>query len=304
MGKKMLFIFNPHSGKGKIKNYLFEIIERFSDADYEVTIHPTKQSGDCKKKIKESAKRFDLVVVAGGDGTLNEAVSGMLALDKCDRIPIGYIPSGTMNDFASTNNISPTPVDAADQIIFGKHIPYDIGLLNGRTFIYVAAFGAFTDVSYETPQINKNILGSMAYFLECLKSLPKIKGINAEITDSHGNTHTVNASLLLIMNSTSVAGFEFGEFYDIDTSDGLFEIVVVPKSVNILDLPAIINGIKNGERSINGAYLISASKAVIKTDEPVKWTLDGEFGGETNYAEFSVLHKGVNFFMSKSNKND
>lgn len=299
MGKKMLFIFNPNSGKGKIKNYLYEIIERFSDAGYEVTVYPTKKGGDCEVQVKECAKRFDLAVIAGGDGTLNEAVAGMLSVDEYDRIPIGYIPSGTMNDFASTNNIPPTPIDAADQIILGKHIPYDIGVLNGKTFIYVAAFGAFTDVSYETPQINKNILGPAAYFLEGLKSLPKIKGVNAEITDNAGNTHTVNASLILIMNATSVAGFEFGEFYDIDTGDGLFEIVVVPKTVNILDLPSIISGIRNGERSVNGAYIISASEAVIKTDKPVKWTLDGEFGGETDYAEFSVLHKGVNFFMSK-----
>lgn len=301
MSKKILFIFNPHSGKGKIKNSLYDIIERFSESDYDVTAYPTHCAGDCEEKLSVSAHEYDLAVISGGDGTLNEAVRGMLRVPIEKRIPIGYIPTGTMNDFASTNNISPSPIDAVDEIINGRYVPYDIGMLEDKHFIYVAAFGAFTDVSYATPQIYKNILGSAAYFLEGIKSIPKIKGVNVKIVTDTGEEVTSNASLVLIMNSTSVAGFHFGEFYDIDTSDGLFEIVVVNKGVNLLDLPSIINGVKNGNHSISNINIITAKKAVITTDEPVKWTLDGEYGGETTSANFEVCHNAVEFFINKTN---
>ena len=191
------------------------------------------------------------------------------------------------------------PLDAVDGIINGKYLPYDIGSFNDRPFIYVAAFGAFTDVSYATPQHSKNILGPAAYFLEGLKSLPKIKGVDTTITTDTGDVINTNASLVMIMNSTSVAGFTFGEFYDIDTSDGLFEILVVPKSVNLLDLPAIISGIRNGEREINGASIISSSCATITTKTPVKWTLDGEYGGECDTVTFKVHHNAVEFICKK-----
>lgn len=300
MGNKLLFVFNPNSGKGKIKNSLFDIINRFSNAGYDVTVYPTKHANDCERKISDCADQYDIVVVSGGDGTLNEAVNGMLRIDADKRVPIGYIPSGTMNDFASTNNISPSPLDAVDEIINGKHVPYDIGLFNGKPFIYVAAFGAFTDVSYITPQVTKNILGSAAYFLEGIKSLPKIKGVNTVITTDNGEKIEINAALVMIMNSTSVAGFSFGEFYGIDTSDDLFEILVVPKSVTIFDLPIIVNGIKNGERDVNGARIISAHSAQITTDSPVKWTLDGEYGGECDTVNFEVNHNAVEFFIKKT----
>ena len=303
MSKKILFVFNPQSGKGKIKNSLYDIIDRFTKAGYDVTAYPTQNPGDCEAKIESSAADYDVAVISGGDGTLNDAVSGMLKVPQELRIPIGYIPSGTMNDFASTNNISPSPIDAVNEIINGKFVPYDIGMLGDKHFIYVAAFGAFTDVSYATPQIYKNILGPAAYFFEGIKSIPKIKGINVKIvTDSNEEVNT-NASLVLIMNSTSVAGFEFGEFYEIDTSDGFFEIVVVDNNVTILDLPTIINGIRNGESSIENIHFLIAKKATITTDEPVKWTLDGEYGGETSSAEFRVCHNAVKFFIKKNKNN-
>lgn len=301
MGNKILFIFNPNSGKGKIKNSLFEIIDRFTDAGYDVTVYPTKHANDCERKIQSCATKYDLVVISGGDGTLNEAVNGMLRIEKESRVPIGYIPSGTMNDFASTNNIPPSPIAAVEEIINGKRINYDIGNFNGKPFIYVAAFGAFTDVSYATPQINKNIFGPAAYFVEGLKSLPKIKGINTKIITDTNEVIETNASLVMIMNSTSVAGFTFGEFYDIDTSDGIFEIAIIPKSVNILDLPIILAGIHNGEKEANGARIISAKSAKIITDEPVKWTLDGEYGGEYDTVDFEVNHNAVKFVCKTKN---
>lgn len=298
MAKKMLFIFNPTSGKGKIKNELFDIVERFTRADYDVTVYPTAAAGDCTSKIIGYAESYDIVVISGGDGTLNEAISGMTSLPTENRIPIGYIPAGTMNDFASTNNIPSYPLDAVDDIINNTPFPYDIGMFNGKRFLYVAAFGAFTDVAYATPQFKKNIFGPAAYFFEGIKSLPKIKGIDVSITTDTGENVQTTAALVLIMNSTSVAGIEFGRFYDIDTSDGKFEIVVIEHGVSLLNLPAIITSVKSGKTAINGITILSASSAVIETSEPEKWTLDGEYGGETDYAEFRVDHNAVHFFAS------
>lgn len=303
MEKKMLFIFNPRSGKGKIKNALFDIIERFTNSDCEITVYPTQCAGDCGRKIRTDANRFDLVVVSGGDGTLHDAVEGMLELPREMRIPIGYIPTGTMNDFASTNNISSTPRDAVAEIINNPVIPYDIGLFNGQRFIYVAAFGAFTDVSYETPQATKNLFGQSAYILEGIKSLPKIKGVDVTIETNEGKVINSHAYLVMIMNSTSVGGFDFGRFYDVDTCDGKFEIVVVDSTINIIDPTNIFTAIRNGTVDIPGVTIISTAGAKITTAQKVKWTLDGEFGGEMDNVEFNVAHNAVDFFISNNKKN-
>ncbi len=303
MEKKMLFIFNPQSGKGKIKNALFDIVDRFTKSDYEVTVCPTQKPGDCYDKIRTNATRFDLVVVSGGDGTLHDAVDGMLELPHEMRIPIGYIPAGTMNDFASTNNISNSPRDAVSEIIDNPVIPYDIGLFNGRRFIYVAAFGAFTDVSYETPQASKNLFGQSAYIFEGIKSLPKIHGVDVSIETKEGKVINSHAYLVMIMNSTSVGGFDFGRFYDVDTCDGKFEIVVIDNTINVIDLTNIFTAIRNGTANIPGVTIISTSGAKITTAQKVKWTLDGEFGGEMSNVEFEVAHNAVDFFISNNKKN-
>lgn len=297
MSKKMLFIYNPKSGKGKIKTALFDIIDIFTKSDYNVTVHPTQCRNDCKNTVENNASNYDVVVVSGGDGTLNEAVTGMLNISAKNRVPIGYIPSGTMNDFANGNGISKIMTKAAEKIVNGNIIKYDIGKFNDEKFIYVAAFGAFTGVSYETKQITKNILGSAAYFMEGVKSIPKIESISIKITTDEGEVIEEDALIFLIMNSTSIAGFEFGEFYSVNTDDGLFEIVVIPKSTHIMDLAAMINEIKNGEKNSGGIRVLNVKKAVIETEKPVNWTLDGEFGGETDRVEFEVLDKAIEFLV-------
>ena len=300
MRKKLLFIFNPHSGKGRIKTFLFEIVDIFTKGDFEVTVYPTQNPGDCTERVCRLEESFNIIVVSGGDGTLKEAVSGMLMLEPERRRPIGYIPSGTMNDFASGNGIPKIMTDAADAIVLGQHVRYDIGKFNSNSFIYVAAFGAFTDVPYDTPQYAKNLLGPAAYFLEGIKRLPKLKGINVKIDTCEGETINEDVLICLIMNSTSVAGFEISEFYDnIDTDDGLFEIVLIPKTENILDVASVITNIKNGERDKDGIRVISTRGAKITTDEPVRWTLDGEFGGEETEVDFKVIHDAVDFIISK-----
>lgn len=304
MNKKLLFVFNPHSGKGKIRSMLLDIVDIFTKAGYDVTTYPTQERGDCSVKIRESVCEYDLVVVSGGDGTLNEAVSGILSLEPDKRIPIGYIPSGTTNDFASGNRIPKVMTDAAEAIVKGETVKYDIGKFNGESFIYVAAFGAFTDVSYDTPQVKKNILGVVAYFIEGIKRLPQIKGVNIRVETAEGEKVEEEVLWFFIMNSTSVAGFEFGEFYTVNTDDGLFELVLIPKSSNIIDIAAVINDIKNGERDADGVKVITTKGAVIEIEEPVRWTLDGEFGGETDRVEFSVEHNAVEFIMNGYNRKD
>ncbi|MBQ3426769.1 MAG: diacylglycerol kinase family lipid kinase [Clostridia bacterium] len=299
MEKKLMFILNPHSGKGHIKTFLLDIIDIFTKHGWSVTVHPTQDKGDCAEMVKSSAKDYELIVISGGDGTLNEAVNGMISLPVKDRIPIGYIPSGTMNDFASGNGISKTMKDAAAEIMNGRLINYDIGVMNGQGFVYVAAFGAFTDVSYDTPQVTKNIFGNAAYVFEGIKRLPTVTGINITIETDEGDTFKQEVYLCLIMNSTSVAGFEVGEFYDVDTNDGLFEIVLIPKTSNLLDIASVITSIKNGETDKSGMHVITTRGARIRTDEGVRWTLDGEYGGESDKVDFKVIHSAVQFIVSK-----
>lgn len=299
MGKRLLFVFNPRSGKGRVKNALFETVDIFTAGGYDVTVHPTQSAEDCANTVARLAAEHDVVAVSGGDGTLNEAVSGMIRLPEEDRRPIGYIPSGTMNDFASGNGIPKDMTAAAETIVKGGTIKYDIGRLNDRHFIYVAGFGAFTDVSYVTPQTTKNVFGSMAYLVEGIKSLAKIEGIDVRVTTDEGQVVEEEALICLIMNSTSVAGVGFGDFYNVDTDDGLFEILVIPKSSKLTDIAAVISEILNGERDSGGVHVLTTKGAVIETEKPVRWTLDGEFGGETDKVSFGVIHNAVEFIVKQ-----
>ena len=300
--KKMLFIYNPEAGKGRIKASLFEIIDIFTKGGYLTSAYPTQERGDCTRMINEFASSYDIVVVSGGDGTLSEAVTGMLSLSRDKRVPLGYIPSGTVNDFASGNSIPKSMTEAAHAIVDGKLINYDIGELNGNNFVYVAGFGAFTDVSYDTPQFTKNIFGNAAYLFEGLKRLPSIESTMVSIKTDDGTELHEDVYICLIMNSISVAGLEFGDFYDINTSDGLFEIALIPKTDNLLDLAAIIGNILNGELKHDGIKLIPASGAEITTEPPVRWTLDGDFGGETDHVTFKVDHNAINFIMQNGGR--
>ena len=158
--KKLLFIFNPKSGKGQIRNQLLAIVDTFVKSGYEVTIYPTQAKADAVRKVAEAADEYDLVVCSGGDGTLDEVVTGMM---QCDGIvPIGYIPAGSTNDFAQSLKIPKNMLQAADVAVNGQAFPCDVGVFNEDYFVYIAAFGLFTDVSYMTNQKLKNIFGHVA----------------------------------------------------------------------------------------------------------------------------------------------
>ena len=296
MNKKMLFIFNPHSGKGQLKNSLFEITDIFTKGGYDVTVRPTQGRNDAFEMISSYAPEFDTIVISGGDGTLNEAVRGMLCHSEENRRPIGYIPSGTTNDFASSRGIPKDPIKAAEHIITGTPKSEDIGTLNGNPFTYVAAFGAFTDVSYDTPQEIKNFLGQAAYVVEGIKRIPALEPICLSL--KYGDT-VIDDSFTVgcILNSTSMAGISFDGKYDVQFDDGLFELLLIKRPITLAQAQELLWGVFKGEESNEQFHLIRISSAELEFEAPEKWTLDGEYGGAFQNVEIKVLNKAVSFIL-------
>ena len=204
--KKMLFIYNPKAGKAKIRSNLLDIIDIFTKAGFEVTAYPTQAKGDAVAAVKEQKQGYyDIVVCSGGDGTLDEVVTGMMQCEK--RTPIGYVPAGSTNDFANSLHIPKNMIDAAQVIVEGETFNCDVGAFNEDIFVYIAAFGIFTDVSYETRQDLKNLLGHMAYILEGMRRLSAIKAYRMKVESEE---LSVEGEFLfgMITNSTSVGGFK------------------------------------------------------------------------------------------------
>lgn len=294
MNKKMLFLFNPYSGKGQMKNHLYDILEIFTKAGYDVTVRPTQDKDDAYKTVSGVYPEYDIIVVSGGDGTLNEAVRALMNIPPERRVPIGYIPSGTTNDFASSRGIPKDPVKAAEKIINGKPFAGDVGLLNGIAFNYVAAFGAFTDVSYDTPQGVKNVLGQAAYLVEGIKKLPSIDSVHVRIPSAGIDD---DFCFGCVLNSTSMAGISFDGKYRVELDDGLFELVLIKMPVTIMQAQEILSAVLKGAEETEKFKLIRSSSFDIEFDDPVKWTLDGEFGGSFERVGIKVCQKAVNFML-------
>lgn len=296
--KKMLFVFNPNSGKGQIRNHLLNIIKTFSEAGFEITIYPTKATNDGYEHIKKSEGRYDLVVCSGGDGTLNETVAAIMEYQG-EKPQIGYIPSGTTNDFATSLSIPKNMRIAAEHIAKGRPKKCDIGIFNGRSFNYVAAFGAFTDVSYETPQQMKNILGHQAYIIEAVKRLSTLKSYNLKII-CDGEVIEDEFIYGMISNAKSVGGIKGLVGKDVKLNDGLFELTFIKQPKNPLEFQQILGGfLTQTMEDKSMIYARKVSKARIESENQVPWTLDGEFGGEHTFINFEVAKEAVEFIVKK-----
>lgn len=296
--KRMLFVFNPNSGKGQIKNALLKIIQIFSNAGFEVTTYPTKAPNDGYNHILENEGRYDVVVCSGGDGTLNETVGAVMKYNK--RVPIGYIPSGTTNDFARSLKIPRDFVKAAEYIANGVPFACDIGIMNGeRNFNYIAAFGAFTAVSYETPQNLKNMLGHQAYMLEAVKSLSELKPyrMKVECEELHEDDSFVYG---MVSNTTSVGGVKGIVGKSVDLQDGLFEVTLIKELRNPMDLQSLVNAFitQNAEKS-ERLVTCRTKHISFESHDIVSWTLDGEYGGEHKKITFDVKESAVDFLVKK-----
>ncbi len=273
--KRLLLIVNPRSGRVKIKSELLNIIQTFSDEGYDVLVHTTKARNDATEYVSTLTKNdLDLMVVCGGDGTLNEVITGM-RIAKLD-CPIGYIPAGTLNEWSSSLNISRNFVQAAKDIISGTEITLDIGQFGDKYFSYTASFGAFTSASYTAPQDVKNALGQAAYLLEGIKALGNIKPIHL-CFEADGQTIEGDFLFGAVSNSMSVGGVvKFNEAL-VNLNDGLFEVMLIRNPENIMQFQGIVDGILRQELTRSGIEFFHTNEIKIIGGENVDWTLDGEY---------------------------
>ena len=294
MSKRLLFVFNPISGKGQIKYKLFDIIQLFVKSGYCVEIYPTQKKGEATEIIYKRSEEFDKIVISGGDGTLNECVNGLLKIDGKKRPVIGYIPTGTANDFSSNLKIPKRMTKAADIAINGNPFTCDIGNFADRNFLYVAAFGAFTNVAYETPQQNKNYLGHLAYLMEGIKNLANLKSYNIKIK---AKECCCEGEFIFGMasNTNYVAGLKTDLKLDTSLNDGLFEVFLIKKPANIIDVQLIVSDIVTQNFSDERFCVFKTEKAEFGFDKEVDWTLDGEYGGKHKKVEISLNNRAVTF---------
>lgn len=282
--RKLLLAVNPRAGKSAMKNKLMSVVERFTQGGYEVTVFTTQRAGQLPDYIRENANRFDLVVCSGGDGTMSEAVNGLM---HCENPPrLGYIPAGTTNDFANSLGLSKNAEIAANDIMEGISIPVDVGQFGEDYFSYVAAFGAFTDVTYETPQKTKSLLGHAAYVLEGAKRLPGLKPYHVRLEYEEG---VIEDDILvgIIGSSDYVGGMPMGKMVDASMTDGLLDVILIKNPATLVELQGILNGFLVGEFNEKYVYSIKSGKMKIFFDRPASWSIDGEYGGTVSEVEIS-----------------
>ena len=299
MKKRMLFVFNPKAGKGRIKSHLLDIVDIFNKGGYEVVIHATQGPKDAYEQVKEYADIVDLIACSGGDGTLDEVVTGIMEVKSS--VPIGYIPAGSTNDFANSLFMPKSMIAAASMIMEEQLYHCDIGKFNNQTFAYVAAFGLFTDVSYETDQDLKNILGHVAYVLEGMKRLFEIKSYHLKV-ETENQVIEDDFIFGMISNSRSVGGFKNLTGKNVDMNDGLFEVTLITNPKNPLELQEIMTSLLTAEDNTDRIYSFKASRLIIESEETVQWTLDGEFGGEHTFVEIENLHEAMNLYLTSTKK--
>ncbi len=276
---------------------MISILEPLQSAGYEITTHITQGRLDATNAAKSACDegKYDLLICSGGDGTLNEVVNGVMSAQN--RLPLGYIPCGTMNDFAKCLKIPRNCEKAAMSIAFGKRFSCDIGRIDEKYFTYVACFGAFTDVSYSTPQQTKNILGNAAYFLECFKSTLGIKAYHMQI--EYDGVLVENDYILgMVANSTSVAGMKMpGE---ISLEDGAFEVILIKKPKDIIELQRIITHLIAQDTSTEYLQYFKASDIKVTSLTPVAWCIDGEYGGEAESVHIENINKAIDIIIPEN----
>jgi len=296
--KQMLFVFNPRSGKEQIRGSLLRILDIFTKDGYDIHVHVTQSQGDASRIVKELGEGMDLILCSGGDGTLNETICGVLELPK--KVTLGYIPAGSTNDFAASLKIPRQMLAAARAAALGEPYAVDVGLFcQERYFVYVAGFGAFTEVSYLTPQDKKNILGHQAYMLESVRSLASLRSYFMEV-EWDGNFLEGEFVFGVVTNTISVGGFKGLVGQDVELNDGYFEVLLIRKPKNPADISNLVAGLLQKEEKENDqVYKFKTRSIRFRSSEPVDWVLDGEFGGTKTEVFVENLNKCLEIKRNK-----
>ena len=296
MKKRIFFVFNMHAGKARIKTKLSDILNIFTEKGYEVTAYPTQYAGEAVMRIEALEDGYELVVCSGGDGTLDEVVTGMMRRPEEKQIPIGYIPAGSTNDFARSLGLPQKMEDAAARIMEGKRFPCDIGAFNGDYFVYIAAFGIFTDVSYQTDQQMKNVLGHMAYILEGMKRLTNITSYKMKL---RWEDREVEDDFLfgMVTNSRSVGGFKSIIGTEVGLGDGVFEVTFIKRPKNLLELNETLTALLLAEVDERYMYSFRTNRLEVEAEGEVPWTLDGEYGGDHKTAVIEDRKQALEFIV-------
>lgn len=292
MDNSVLFIFNPRAGKGKIKYHLAGIMELYKSKGYDVISYATAPDNNAESIVTNCLKEsnFEYVICSGGDGTLNEIVNGVMKSEYKPKIVL--IPLGTTNDYAKSLRIPQRIMKAAAVVFEKNHFSSDVGLLNTKYFVYIAAFGLFTDVSYETPQVNKNFMGRFAYILEGIKRIANLKSysVNLEFENEQVSGEFIFG---MISNSISVGGFKGITGKEVVLNDGYFEAIFIKKPNNILDLQNIIHSLTSGDLSSEFIIYAQIREICIRSEMNIPWTIDGEYGGNMQQVEVKNISQAI-----------
>lgn len=305
--KKLLFIYNPHSGRGLVKANLPKILDIFSATDYELVVHATCGPRDAGKWAEEYTYegKVERIVCAGGDGTLDEVADGVMRGKERWRkehpgeerkVSVGIISAGSANDFGYSLGIPSGIIEAAERAVNGRAFDCDIARFNGRHFTYTAAFGLLAEISYETPQEIKNALGYAAYILNGMMRLPEMRKIHAKVTFD-GERVEDDYLIGMVVSSNSIGGFRGITGEGVRLDDGKHELMLIRAPKKIGDLGKAVNEVLM--HKYNGKYLkyYRAKDIHFDFDEEVAWSLDGENGGLCKQAGIEIIEKGITYII-------
>lgn len=297
MSKKLLFIVNPKAGRTKSRGPLFDAASVYSEAGYLVSIRMTRRRGDATRLVESMGGEFDLIVCHGGDGTLNETVSGLMRLPPESRPQISYLPGGSTNDFAASLNISPECAVAAQSAMRMRPRVLDVGKFGRRYFVYVASFGAFTKASYSVPQDVKNVFGHFAYILEGVRDLDTLRPYPMKLT-ADGEVLEGEYLFGAISNSTSIAGMMKLSPEDVAFDDGEFELLLVPVPKSPMQLQLLTRALMYQEYSESEGMIFRHVRSVVaETEQNIPWTLDGEFVPGAPRIDISIEENSIEMLL-------
>lgn len=294
--KKVLVLINPNSGKKNSKESVLDALNVFSANNYQMEIYLSQKPMDVTCYIEENGERFDVVAVFGGDGTLNEATNGLMKLKH--KPVISYFPTGTMNDFGTNFGLTNDMKQCANIACAGHIESFDVGKMNSRYFNYVAGFGAFCNVSYETKQELKKQIGNLAYIIKAIHEIPNLHPYHVKM-NLDGKVFEKDLMFGLIINGNRVAGFEMVEQADNTFKDGLFDIILVEHTPNLLELYNYPLGVLHPELNMKYVERYQAKSIIIESQEKLAWTLDGEEGEETLVARVENISQALQIYASK-----